>query len=166
MFWLVLHSGREKCLPEGGYKKTKEAGGHVERLLKRRKHSLHNRTTVTITRALGREANARDKKKKKKHQQVQCTAIKNAHTVNHKSLSNFLVLCYTHHDLGCTSTSIRYHPHTDSHGFSIPVKTVWITGTSQLFKLICTHHKLLKPIRGYIGTDIRPSQSARADANH
>lgn len=36
MFWLVLHSGREKRIPEGGYKKTKEAGGHVERLLKKK----------------------------------------------------------------------------------------------------------------------------------
>lgn len=49
MFWLVLHSGRVQRLPEGGYKKTKEAGGHVERLLKGSKHPLHNPTTATIT---------------------------------------------------------------------------------------------------------------------
>lgn len=49
VFWLVLHSGRVQCLPEGGYKKTKEAGGHVESLLKGRKHPLHNPTTATIT---------------------------------------------------------------------------------------------------------------------
>lgn len=48
MFWLVLHSGRVQRLPEGGYKKTKEAGGHVERLLKGSKHPLHNPTTATI----------------------------------------------------------------------------------------------------------------------
>lgn len=36
----MLLSGREKRLPEGGYKKTREAGGHVERLSKRSKHSL------------------------------------------------------------------------------------------------------------------------------
>lgn len=49
VFWLVLHSGRVQRLPEGGYKKTKEAGGHVERLLKGSKHPLHNPTTATIT---------------------------------------------------------------------------------------------------------------------
>lgn len=55
VFWLVLLSGREKRLPEGGYKKTKEAGGHVERLLKRSKHSFHNPTTATITTTRSRE---------------------------------------------------------------------------------------------------------------
>lgn len=49
MFWLVLHSGRAQRLPEGGYKKTKEAGGHVQRLFKGSKHPLHNPNNATIT---------------------------------------------------------------------------------------------------------------------
>lgn len=36
--WLVLHSGGVQCLPEGGYKKTKEAAGHVEWLLNVSEH--------------------------------------------------------------------------------------------------------------------------------
>lgn len=38
--WLVLHSGGVQCLPERGYKKTKEAAGHVEWLLKVSEHPL------------------------------------------------------------------------------------------------------------------------------
>lgn len=56
--------GTERCfglyLPEGGYKKTKEAEGHV-RLQKGGKHLLCNPTTATITSAEGERMSMRGK---------------------------------------------------------------------------------------------------------